>query len=55
VSVPSSETFAQTVYGEGGKTIQFMVWELVEIYSITDTDGNPYEAEGRSFGPDTLT
>ena len=54
ISESRTETFTQTVRGEEGKTIQFMVWELVEIYSFTDSDGEPFEAEGWAFAPDTL-
>lgn len=37
-----SETFEKRVRGKTGKTVQFMVWELVERYSFTDQDGEPF-------------
>ena len=55
VSESQSETFTQTVYGEDGKTIQFMVWELVEVYSISDADGESFQPEGWTFTTETLT
>jgi hypothetical protein len=41
VSETNAETFTKRVTGKEGKVIQFMVWELVEEYSITDADGEP--------------
>lgn len=54
ISESRSETFTQTVRGEEGKTIQFMVWELVEVYSFTDAAGAPFTAEGWTFAADEL-
>jgi len=33
---------SETVYGREGKTVVFMLWELVEEYSVVDEDGDPY-------------
>lgn len=45
VSETNSETFTKRVTGKDGKVVQFMVWELVEEYSITDADGEPLTDE----------
>ena len=44
VSESKTETFTKTVFGQSGKIVQFMVWELVEKYTFCDEDGAPYAA-----------
>lgn len=34
--------FKETVRGTSGKTVRFMVWELVERYTLTDENGDPF-------------
>ena len=54
IAEESTEEFRRTVHGEEGKYVQFVVWDLVEIYSITDADGEPFTADGWNFADDTL-
>ncbi|RKZ13492.1 hypothetical protein DRQ53_13235 [bacterium] len=54
IAEESTEEFKRTVRGEEGKYVQFVVWDLVEIYSITDADGEPFTADGWSFVDDKL-
>lgn len=42
------------VFGEDGKYVQFQVWEGVEIFTITDAEGNPYTDLNYVFDPDVL-
>ena len=49
ISSEKSETFTKSVQGQEGKIVQFMVWELVEEYSLSDASGAPYQPEGWTF------
>jgi hypothetical protein len=42
VSTSEEQTFTKTVWGEPGKQIQFMVWELVEVYTLSDENREPF-------------
>jgi hypothetical protein len=42
VSTSQEQTFTKTVWGEPGKQIQFMVWELVEVYTLCDENGEAF-------------
>lgn len=42
VTKSEEQTFTKTVWGEPGKQIQFMVWELVEVYTLCDENGEEY-------------
>ncbi len=42
------------VFGEDGKYVQFQVWEGVEIFTITDAEGNPYTDSNYVFEPIVL-
>jgi hypothetical protein len=42
VSTSEEQTFTKTVWGEPGKQIQFMVWELVEVYTLCDENGDSF-------------
>jgi len=55
ITEATTTTFTKSVRGEEGKTVQFMVWELVEVYSFSDPAGDLFEAEGWTFAADTLT
>jgi hypothetical protein len=55
ISSEKSETFTKSVQGEEGKIVQFMVWELVEEYSLSDASGEPYQLEGWTIENDKLT
>ena len=54
VQEQTTETFTKTVRGEEGKTVQFMVWELVEVYSFCDAEGGPYAPENWVMADDHL-
>jgi hypothetical protein len=54
VNEESTESFSKSVRGQEGKIVQFMVWELVEVYSISDAEGNPYEPDGFVFSDDRM-
>lgn len=54
VSEERSETFTKTVHGTAGKTVRFMVWELVERYMFTNANGEPVMAPNLNVVPDTL-
>lgn len=54
ISEESTQSFSKAVFGEDGKTIQFMVWELVEVFSLTDENGDPYTIEGWALDNPTL-
>jgi hypothetical protein len=38
-----SEEFGKSVSGKAGKWVQFMVWELVEVYTFCDRNGDPWD------------
>lgn len=44
VTIHDEKTIEETykVFGEDGKYVQFQVWEGVEIFTVTDAEGNPY-------------
>ena len=56
VTISEEMTVEETykVFGEDGKYVQFQVWEGVEIFTITDADGNPYTDPYYVFEPDIL-
>lgn len=56
VTISEEMTVEETykVFGEDGKYVQFQVWEGVEIFTITDTEGNPYTDPYYVFEPDIL-
>jgi hypothetical protein len=43
ISETKEREFTKTVWGEPGKQIQFMVWELVEVYTVCDENGDAFE------------
>ena len=56
VTLSEETTIEETykVFGEDGKYVQFQVWEGVEIFTITDAEGNPYTDPSYVFEPDIL-
>ncbi len=56
VTISEEMTVEETykVFGEDGKYVQFQVWEGVEIFTITDAEGNPYADPYYVFEPDIL-
>lgn len=56
VTLSEETTVGETykVFGEDGKYVQFQVWEGVEIFTITDAEGNPYTDLNYVFEPDVL-
>ena len=55
VSEETSETFTKTVWGEEGKVKHFQVWELVEVYTITDAEGRPFTDPNYEFVTSRIT
>jgi hypothetical protein len=56
VTISEEMTVEETykVFGEDGKYVQFQVWEGVEIFTITDAEGNHYTDPKYAFEPDVL-
>lgn len=52
ISKEKTVSVTQTVSGIRGKTVIFMLWELVERYSICDANGDPYTDPSFEFDPD---
>ena len=54
VSDSKTETFTKIVRGKEGKVLQFMVWELVEVFRFCDAEGNPVVSDNYVFTEDRL-
>lgn len=54
ITEETTVSVTQTARGEEGKKVQFSVWELVEVYSLTDANGNPFTVDGWTFADDEL-
>lgn len=50
----TTETFIRTVRGSPGKQTRFITWSLVERYTFTDSDGDPFTDPSYEFSLDTL-
>jgi hypothetical protein len=46
-----SVSYTQAVEGRPGKIVIFMLWELVERYTVVDAEGNPYTDPSYEFAP----
>ncbi|NNE44812.1 MAG: hypothetical protein HKN12_11450 [Gemmatimonadetes bacterium] len=53
VSLEESVAYTQGVEGRAGKIVIFMLWELVERYSVVDAEGNPYTDPSFEFDPNS--
>lgn len=51
LSEETSHEFSQTVRGVAGATRQFMVWQLVDRLSVTDSEGEPLHDPSYEFPP----
>lgn len=49
ITKSEEQTFTKTVWGEPGKQIQFMVWELVEVYTLCDENGEDLDDPNYQF------
>lgn len=54
LTASSSTTISQTVRGKTGVTRQFMIWQLVDTFTITDADGKPLVDPNYGFDPIVL-
>lgn len=54
ISREETQTFTKIVRGRAGKTVRFMVWELVELYTFSDASGAPFTDPNFVVRPDTL-
>jgi hypothetical protein len=51
INEESSATFTQTVQGTNGATSQFMVWQLVDRFTVTDATGETLADPNYGFPP----
>jgi hypothetical protein len=54
VTMERSTTLSQTVQGKAGVTRQFMVWQLVDRFTVTDAAGEPLVDPSYDFDPVVL-
>lgn len=54
ISKSETKTFTETVAGQDGKVVQYMLWELVEIYSFCDAQGAPLTSLHYVFAPTSM-
>lgn len=54
ITEQTTVSVTQTARGEEGKKVQFSLWELVEVYSLTDANGDPFTVDGWTFAQDEL-
>jgi hypothetical protein len=54
VTAESSTTISQTVRGKSNVTRQFMIWQLLDTFTVTDEDGVPLTDPNFDFDPVVL-